>query len=120
MGVWGFSDPETLFSRKWGFGPLSRVGGIPTLFWDDEVGPLLTVADLSFPNPLSHLWTFVSERSQSTKTLENSLTRLKLLRRFLEAAPLCNSPLPLCEHFSIPSPQNLCKFSSYWGCSNDP
>ena len=27
-GKWGFLDPETLFSRKWGFGPLS--GGIPT------------------------------------------------------------------------------------------
>ena len=29
-GKWGFLDPETLFSRKWGFGPLSGVGGIPT------------------------------------------------------------------------------------------
>ena len=28
-GKWGFLDPETLFSRKWGFGPLSGVGGIP-------------------------------------------------------------------------------------------
>ena len=28
MGV--FLDPETLFSRKWGFGPLSGVRGIPT------------------------------------------------------------------------------------------
>ena len=27
---WGFLDPETLFSRKWGFGLLSGVGGIPT------------------------------------------------------------------------------------------
>ena len=31
-GKLGFSDPETLFSRKkWGFGALSGVGGIPTL-----------------------------------------------------------------------------------------
>ena len=34
----GVLDPETLFSRKWGFGPLSGVGGIPSqmsmcLFW---------------------------------------------------------------------------------------
>ena len=29
-GKWGFLDPETLFSRKWGFGPLSGVGGIPS------------------------------------------------------------------------------------------
>ena len=27
-GKWGFLDPETLFSRKCGFGPLSEVGGI--------------------------------------------------------------------------------------------
>ena len=26
----GFLDPETLFSRKWGFGALSGVGGIAT------------------------------------------------------------------------------------------
>ena len=25
----GFLEPETLVSRKWGFGPLSGVGGIP-------------------------------------------------------------------------------------------
>ena len=30
-GKWGLLDPETLFSRKWGFGGLSGVGGIPTL-----------------------------------------------------------------------------------------
>ena len=29
-GKWEFLDPETLFSRKWGFRPLSGVGGIPT------------------------------------------------------------------------------------------
>ena len=26
----GFLDPEALFFRKWGFGALSGVGGIPT------------------------------------------------------------------------------------------
>ena len=29
-GKWGSLDPETLFSRKWGFGALSGVGGIPS------------------------------------------------------------------------------------------
>ena len=29
-GKWGFLDPETLFSRKWGFGALSGVRGIAT------------------------------------------------------------------------------------------
>ena len=28
-GKWGHRTPVTLFSRKWGFGPLSGVGGIP-------------------------------------------------------------------------------------------
>ena len=30
-GKRGFWDPETLFSRIWGFGPLSGVGGIPNV-----------------------------------------------------------------------------------------
>ena len=39
---WGFLDPETLFSRKWGFGLPSGVGGIQT-------------QSLSARNPLIHL-----------------------------------------------------------------
>ena len=36
-GKWGFSDPETLFSRKWGFGALSGVGGIAILDAKDYI-----------------------------------------------------------------------------------
>ena len=42
-GKWGFLDPETLFSGKWGFGRLSgvgRVGGIPpSKPWEKSISP---------------------------------------------------------------------------------
>ena len=46
-GKWGFLDPETLFFKKWGFGALSEVGGIPT-HGGKDAGPRFLFCNLLF------------------------------------------------------------------------